>query len=235
MSGTAVLVDGNYYLHRAGSLWGRDVDPDARADELYRYALAHIRLPDTPSSIEQSPRSLHRLFYYDCPPLENAVIWQPWDGKSKVFNSKNPTYVWKRSFTDALLLKRKVALRMGSLTVGGLHYTLRDQALRGVLNGEKDIHELGKRDYRLVGLKQSGVDMRIGLDVAQMAAERVVERIVLIAGDSDFVPAVKVARRAGVDVLLDPMGLSCLREDLVEHSDGVEDLSSTFDPMRLCA
>ena len=47
--------------------------------------------------------------------------------------------------------------------------------------------------------------MRVGLDIASIATKRLATQIVLVAGDSDFVPAAKFARREGVDFILDPM------------------------------
>jgi len=69
------------------------------------------------------------------------------------------------------------------------------------------------------------VDMRIGLDIAAMAFKKQVDQIILVAGDSDFVPAAKLARREGIDFILDPMW-SSIRDDLHEHIDG---LRSVFD------
>ena len=45
--------------------------------------------------------------------------------------------------------------------------------------------------------------------------------MVLISGDSDFVPAAKLARREGIDFVLDPMW-STIRPDLHEHIDGLK-------------
>ena len=55
-------------------------------------------------------------------------------------------------------------------------------------------------------MKQKGVDMRIGVDIASLAYKKQVNQIILIAGDSDFVPAAKLARREGIDFVLDPLG-----------------------------
>lgn len=63
--------------------------------------------------------------------------------------------------------------------------------------------------------------MRIGLDIASLSHGRLVDQIVLISGDMDFVPAAKTARRNGVDFILDPMGQS-VKDQLVRHVDGVE-------------
>ena len=67
---------------------------------------------------------------------------------------------------------------------------------------------------------QKGVDMRIGLDIAAMSFKKQVDQIILVAGDSDFVPAAKLARREGIDFILDPMW-AWIRDDLFEHIDGL--------------
>lgn len=63
--------------------------------------------------------------------------------------------------------------------------------------------------------------MRIGLDVAAMAYGQYVDQIVLIAGDSDFIPVAKMARRNGIDFILDPMK-QYIKPKLSEHLDGIE-------------
>ena len=68
--------------------------------------------------------------------------------------------------------------------------------------------------------RQKGVDMRIGLDIASLAYKRQVDQIVLFAGDADFVPAAKLARREGLDFILDPMWKT-IPDSLMEHIDGL--------------
>ncbi|MCY0852844.1 NYN domain-containing protein [Cupriavidus sp. D39] len=70
------------------------------------------------------------------------------------------------------------------------------------------------------GYEAEGVDMRIGIDVASLAFKKQVDQIVLIAGDADFVPAAKQARREGIDFILDPMW-QAIPEGLQEHIDGL--------------
>lgn len=72
-----------------------------------------------------------------------------------------------------------------------------------------------------LGLRQKGVDMRIGVDIASLALHKQADTIVLVAGDSDFVPAAKLARRAGIDFILDPMWQK-INADLFEHIDGLQ-------------
>ena len=63
--------------------------------------------------------------------------------------------------------------------------------------------------------------MKIGLDIASLAYKHQVEQIILIAGDSDFVPASKLARREGIDFILDPMWAE-IKDNLFEHIDGLK-------------
>ncbi|MBV2129135.1 NYN domain-containing protein [Rheinheimera sp. SM2107] len=66
--------------------------------------------------------------------------------------------------------------------------------------------------------------MRIGIDITTLTLKQQVNQIILIAGDSDFVPAAKLARREGVDFILDPMQQP-VPPKLNEHIDG---LRSTY-------
>lgn len=72
-----------------------------------------------------------------------------------------------------------------------------------------------------LGLRQKGVDMRIGVDIASLALKKQVDTLVLVAGDSDFVPAAKLARREGIDFILDPLWQK-INADLFEHIDGLQ-------------
>lgn len=70
-------------------------------------------------------------------------------------------------------------------------------------------------------VKQKGVDMRIGLDATSIAMGKQADQIILIAGDSDFLPVAKIARRSGIDFILDPMK-QIPKANLQEHVDGIE-------------
>lgn len=63
--------------------------------------------------------------------------------------------------------------------------------------------------------------MKIGVDIATLTLKKLVNKIILIAGDSDFVPAAKLARDEGVDFVLDPMW-SPIKDELYEHIDGLK-------------
>lgn len=68
--------------------------------------------------------------------------------------------------------------------------------------------------------RKKGVDMRIGLDIAALALKKQADTLVLVAGDSDFIPAAKLARREGIDFILDPLWQQ-INADLFEHIDGL--------------
>jgi uncharacterized LabA/DUF88 family protein len=69
-------------------------------------------------------------------------------------------------------------------------------------------------------MAQKGVDIRIGLDIAWISLKRVVDILVLVTGDSDFVPAMKFARREGLRVYLEAMDHG-VRPELKAHADVV--------------
>ena len=62
--------------------------------------------------------------------------------------------------------------------------------------------------------------MKIGLDISSLAYKKFVNQVILISGDSDFVPVAKLARREGIDFVLDPMWTH-INADLHEHIDGL--------------
>lgn len=63
--------------------------------------------------------------------------------------------------------------------------------------------------------------MKIGVDITSLALKKFVNQIVLFSGDSDFVPAAKLALREGIDFILDPM-MANVEPQLFEHIDGLK-------------
>ena len=96
---------------------------------------------------------------------------------------------------------------------------MRPDTAKALLSGKKLLEELSDKDFTY-DIQQKGVDIRLGLDVASLAYKRLVTRIVLVTGDSDFVPAAKLARREGIEIVLDPMWAT-VHEYLYEHIDGL--------------
>lgn len=96
---------------------------------------------------------------------------------------------------------------------------MKAERLHALLRKQIHFSDLTDDDF-VYDVKQKGTDMRVGLDIASVSYKRQADQIVLVAGDSDFVPAAKLARREGVDFILDPMW-SPIAEDLHEHVDGL--------------
>lgn len=133
---------------------------------------------------------------------------------------------WMSQFLEELKKKRKVALRMGRIAEEQATYTLHPEVIKELFNGKKKFDELTEKDFYL-DISQKGVDMKIGLDIASMAYKKQVDQIILISGDSDFVSAAKLARREGIDFILDPLG-SYIKPDLFEHIDGLRTCSKEY-------
>lgn len=221
MAKTAVLVDGSFYLKMARKRWG-EMQPSGRAHELHDYALSHITARRNAKE-ETERRELYRIFYYDCRPVTGRNVLQPWNGKNCSFTTKRGDGKWRNDFMRSLSGMRKVAMRLGELSCGNARFVPNASGMRKLGSGVK-FADLVRDDFVMTGMKQEGVDMRIGLDVASLSTAGIVDQIVLIAGDSDFVPVMKYARRHGVDFILDPMGHP-IHEEMVVQSDCIEDLS----------
>lgn len=212
MTRTAILVDGGFYRKRASHLWGMKSAED-RAKELSSYCHAHLNDIDG-----KECRQLYRIFYYDCAPVGRKSIYHPLT-KKNVDLDKSDTYTWTNVFLNELRKRRKFALRLGQLSPQ-MHYNLRPEVTKALLAGQRNIDNLTENDFVFMA-QQKGVDMRIGVDIASLAYKQQVDQIILIAGDSDFVPAAKLARREGIDFVLDPMWAT-IRPDLFEHIDGLK-------------
>lgn len=122
-------------------------------------------------------------------------------------------------FLKELKHHRKFALRMGRISDTQIHYSLKHEPTKKLLRKEIAVDDISINDLEL-NIEQKGVDMRIGIDISSLAFKRQVNQIILISGDSDFVPAAKQARREGIDFILDPMR-AVIKDDLFEHIDGI--------------
>ena len=160
---------------------------------------------------------LYRIFYYDCPPSSKKV-YNPVTRTTDDL-SNNHMYVWMKDFISEMTKRRKVAMRLGYLSDVSLEYTLKSKYVKDICEQKLNASDVNTKHLELV-IKQKGVDMKIGIDIASLAYKKQVDRIVLIAGDSDFVPAAKLARREGIDFILDPLWEN-IRPDLHEHIDGI--------------
>ena len=137
---------------------------------------------------------------------------------------KSDEFDWMTRFLKEIVKKRKVALRRGEELETQNGFSLKSRPLKKLCRGDITVSDLVASDFSL-DITQKGVDMRIGLDIASLAERGSVNQIIMISGDSDFVPAAKHARRSGIDFILDPMWAT-VSDSLNEHVDGVRECVS---------
>lgn len=141
---------------------------------------------------------LFRVFYYDCRPFGGTVK----DGSGNTIDfSVSSGYAMKNKYLDDLCSMDRFALRLGELSFTGWKQDIYSKKM--------------KPDF-----KQKSVDMKFGLDMANMATKHSVDKIVLIAGDSDFIASIKFARKEGLLIYLYPMG-NPIKQSLRGHCDYV--------------
>lgn len=208
----AVLIDGGFFVKRFNALYNKNRKLSGEQVANYLYAMAHKHVG--------KKNILYRIFYYDCMPLDKKAH-NPISNKAVDF-SETPEYKFRIGLMEALKQKRKVALRVGTLKGDG-GWEIRPAATKDLLKKKITIEEL-KDDDVFLSVRQKGVDMKIGVDIATLALKRFVDCIVLFSGDSDFVPAAKLARREGIDFILDPMQAN-VEPQLFEHIDGLKSVS----------
>lgn len=203
----AILVDGGFYFKRYRHCYrdSHEHTPRQMALNLYKMCIDHVNKNER----------LYRILYYDCPPI-NKMAQNPISRESIDF-SKTDVAKSRREIHEELKKLRKVALRMGHIQSD--QWLFRPQTTKDLLSRKKKIEDLTGNDVTL-RMEQKGVDMRIGLDIASLAHKKLVDKIILVSSDSDIVPAAKLARREGIDFILDPMWLN-IGGSLFEHIDAI--------------
>lgn len=192
---------------------------------------------------------VYRVFYYDAIPYEGKPHHPLL--KQQIDFGKSATATFHRDLHNQLRRSRKFAVRLGKVVKESdwkISPSLTKKILRTrewldrldlVVQGDRSAFDdltpekqaewrntlafwqgIGEHDVSY-GLRQKGVDMRIGIDISSLTLKGQVDTIILVTGDSDFVPAAKLARREGVEFIVDPMWQS-VNDDLLEHVDGIQ-------------
>lgn len=208
----AVLVDGGFFRKRMMSVYQERhfATAEAAAKTMYTLAMSHV-----------GDNDLYKIFYYDCPPLTKKVH-NPVNDKL-VDLGKSELALFMYPYLESLKKLRKVVLRLGYLDEDNAKWSLDSSLVRKVVKGLTPVSELTEQNVKYE-TSQKGVDMMVGVDIATLAYKKLVGKIILISGDSDFVPAAKLARREGIDFILDPMW-NPIKSDLHEHIDGLKSRS----------
>jgi uncharacterized LabA/DUF88 family protein len=199
----AVLLDGGFLRRKLGT-----AKVPANATNIAAFA----------RSIQTAPcvagMRLHRIYFYDAKPIED-VANSPLGGGRIDFGASKVAA--QNKSTQAVLHREPFfALRFGELIHEGWRLKPR------TLNRPGPTIEIAAKDIQ-PSIRQKGVDMRIGLDIASLTLKRHAQVIVLVTADSDFIPAMKFARREGAQLFLVTLGHG-IKEGMREHADLVIDL-----------
>lgn len=152
---------------------------------------------------------LHRVYYYDA---------MPYSGKEKlplssqiVDYSETPQAKKSIEFINEIKKEPFFAVRLGELSFEGW------QVRPSCFNTSESSLTIESKDLS-PKISQKGVDMRIGMDIASLTLKRISQILVLVTGDSDFVPAMKLARREGAELYIVTLGHK-VKDAMLEHCD----------------
>ncbi len=198
MHKVAVLRDGGYVLWELRDRTFRE----AKASEIEVVARRCVA----------SDEDLFRIYYYDCMPFGGRTR-HPVTGEIIDFTEVN-AYKYRTDLYRSLAAKDNFAFRKGKLKFR--EWTLKNREIKRIIRNGIPV----ERWKLLPNLEQKGVDIKIGLDIAWLSTKKVVDRIILFTGDTDFIPAMKFARREGTQVIIASFTEN-VKAELKEHADGM--------------
>lgn len=200
MKSAAVLLDGGFLTYK---LYGHLGNRHAEAEDVLAFAQA---------CLEPGEEELFRIYYYDCPPFPEKRV-NPLS-RAEIDFSGTATFRRCQNLQEDLKHSDHVAFRAGHLIFNG--WAISRSATEKLLSSPRPVQPA---DLEPV-IKQKRVDMKIGLDIAWLAGKGIVQKLILATADTDFVPAMKFARREGVQVVIATLD-GKLRRELREHADEV--------------
>lgn len=191
----AVLLDGGFVIKKLNKTLGH-FPTAGDIDEACQRLCNHPLLVD---------HSLLRVYFYHAPPAQDKLL----NPISRTGLDLSATEVSRqhRSLLDRLEMLPNMALRMGETVTH--EWKIGSSAMRALKRGPTRALQA---DDLVPNTSQKGVDLRIGLDIARLSLQRLVDTIVVATGDSDLVPAFRFARREGIRIYLDHMGHNVRRE-----------------------
>ncbi|MBU0662881.1 MAG: NYN domain-containing protein [Candidatus Diapherotrites archaeon] len=127
------------------------------------------------SAIAGGEENRFRTYVYDCPPYQSSPPTKDESERKGAFDS----------FRYNITRLSRFEFRTGRLQI------VRDESGR-----------IMRKPGGYPELRQKGIDMALGIDMTSLSAGNKIHKAVLVAGDSDFLPAVLFAKQAGVLVSL---------------------------------
>lgn len=218
MAKVAILIDGGFFLKRLKVVRPQinRNNPDEVVNAVYQLTKSHLNNINKTYNAHDCFELLYRTFYYDAKPYQGKEHTPV--GNRTIDFARTPQAEFRSKLFDGLRGSRDIAVRLGEVRINRNHrWVMRPSAQSDLIKSQRDVADLLDDDFTL-GIRQKGVDMRIGLDIASLTLKRQVDIIILVSGDADFVPAAKLARREGVKFVLDPLWHP-IATDLNEHID----------------
>jgi hypothetical protein len=196
---TVVMIDGAFIRKKFRSAKKSDISvPDLQKIVENIFIAASI------------PSNNYRVYFYDCKPCSEKTSL-PISHTVYDFEAK-PQYAKGMALIKGIKMLPFYAVREGVLSFNGW-------TLKPACYGMNPLTD----DCFTPNLKQKGVDIKIGLDVAWVSFNHIASSIIMITGDSDFVPVIKTARRNGVFVYLFTLGHN-VKKELLENVDVVQEV-----------
>jgi len=201
MSKVVFMIDGWFMRKRIYKLKSFHYD----GQNIRKYCCNHLRKED----------QLYRIFYYDTEPLDkkghNPISKKPIDFRK--------TQVAEAQYKLLESIKRtpNFALRLGKTVWKNNSWVLTPEKFDALISKKISVDDLTENDVRPL-IEQKAVDMKIGLDIASIATKRLADTLIIITGDADIVPALKLAIQEGMIVGLDPLW-NPIQPELSEHVD----------------
>jgi uncharacterized LabA/DUF88 family protein len=206
----SILIDGSFF-------WMKHLE--ARLGQPPTAESVKLACERIMEDAEFAQDKLFRAYYYDSPPYGGKAT-HPISGREIEF-STTEQYRTKHDYLDQLRRMPRLALRLGSLAMQG--WKLNKKNIRSIMENLSNQRPLQPQDVS-INLVQKEVDMLMGLDIAWMSARDMVDKIVLLTGDADMIPAMNFARERGLLVFVAKFGYY-LSDKLREHADGVLEFS----------
>jgi len=149
-------------------------------------------------SFVNADEEIYRIFIYLSEPLKEVN----YRGKNYDL-SANAAHQMHVKFIESMQVQDYVAIRKGKLKFRGF----KDKA------------------QTKIDVVQKQVDMLIGLDIAHVAYNKLVDRIMIFCSDTDIIPALKTARINGLQVILTCCSdVQATNNGIKTHSDFVRDI-----------
>lgn len=203
MKQVAIIVDGQFLMHRMKESLGLSKYPDA--DQIGKFL----------KGLNLGAEEIYRIFFYQGEPSKKKVRTPI--SKEEMDFKDSDTAKYTQDLLNNLSKQELVAVRVGETQFRG--WKFKKWVEKKLL--KEDFKDTLTDDHFNPDFQQKGVDLKIGLDVAWLSNKKLVDRIILVTGDSDFVPAIKFARKEGLQVVLIKIGDKHIHDSLEVHSDFV--------------